>query len=260
MQGIRGASPIYGRCYVSALIFRYGEYMKSFKNPFSRLTRFELILLISSLIVVTLSFILSPEKDIMSLISSLIGVTALIFISKGMAFGQLLIIIFAVMYGIISFSLRYYGEMITYIFMTGPMALAALIEWLKNPYEDTEEVKVRAELTRGMILALCILTLCVTTAFYFILKLLGTANLTFATLSVATSFFAAALTYLRSPYYALGYAANDLVLIILWILAAASDISYLPMIFCFVMFLFNDLYGFFNWKRIRTKQSRSQKE
>lgn len=41
----------------------------------------------------------------------------------------------------------------------------------------------------------------------------------------------------------------------LWILASARDISSLPMVFCFVMFLANDLYGFVNWRRMQRKQS-----
>ena len=64
----------------------------------------------------------------------------------------------------------------------------------------------------------------------------------------------AALTYLRSPYYALGYAANDVVLIVLWVLASVVDISYLSMVVCFIMFLVNDLYGFINWRRMQRKQ------
>ena len=62
------------------------------------------------------------------------------------------------------------------------------------------------------------------------------------------------LTFLRSPYYALAYAANDIVLIVLWVAAAVNDISCLPMIFCFIMFLANDLYGFFNRKRMQKAQ------
>ncbi|MBR5617807.1 MAG: nicotinamide mononucleotide transporter [Oscillospiraceae bacterium] len=62
------------------------------------------------------------------------------------------------------------------------------------------------------------------------------------------------MTFRRSPHFALAYAANDMVLILLWTLAAAEDISYLSVIICFVMFLVNDLYGFVNWKQMETRQ------
>jgi nicotinamide riboside transporter PnuC len=77
-----------------------------------------------------------------------------------------------------------------------------------------------------------------------------------STLSVTTSFLAVSLTALRSPYYALAYTANDIVLIVLWILASIQDIAYLPMILCFVMFMVNDLYGFLNWRRMRDRQGK----
>ena len=49
-------------------------------------------------------------------------------------------------------------------------------------------------------------------------------------------------------------AANDVVLIILWILAAKENTGYLCVVICFVMFLINDLYGFLNWRRMEKRQ------
>jgi len=96
----------------------------------------------------------------------------------------------------------------------------------------------------------------VTMVFYFILKALGNASLFVSTLSVTTSFIASYLTWRRSPWYALGYSANDVILIILWIQAARTDVSSLPMVFCFIMFLANDLYGFYNWRRMKKQQKK----
>lgn len=46
----------------------------------------------------------------------------LIFNAKGNPAGQLLTVIFSLLYGSISFTFAYYGEMITYLGMTMPMA------------------------------------------------------------------------------------------------------------------------------------------
>ena len=219
------------------------------------LTRFEIGLWLLSAVVVTASFVMFHAGDVLPLIASLIGVTALIFVAKGHALGQLLTIVFAVLYGVISLSLRYYGEMITYMGMTAPMALLALITWLRNPYKGTQEVTVR-HLTGRQWAVLTLLTLLVTGAFYVILKAMGNAALIVSTVSVTTSFLASALTALRSPYYALVYAANDLVLIVLWVIAALADPASVPMAACFVMFFCNDMYGFLNWRRME-KQQRS---
>ena len=210
------------------------------------LSGFELGLWLFSLTGVTLSSVFSPAFDPLSLIASLIGVTALIFVAKGDPLGQVLTVVFSVFYGVISWTFRYYGEMITYLGMSAPMAALAVIAWLRNPYEQGK-AEVRANrLKLPAVLLLLLLTAVVTGGFYFILEFFHTANLLPSTLSVTTSFLASYLTFRRSPFYALAYAANDIVLIVLWILAALEDPSYLPMILCFTMFFLNDTYGFVN--------------
>lgn len=223
------------------------------KSLFRSLTKFELCLWTASVVVVAGSFVLSGSSDILTIIASLIGVTALIFVAKGYVFGQILTVIFAVFYGIISFYFKYYGEMITYLCMTTPIAVFSIITWVKHPFQESSEVEVN-KISRKQIFILIVSVTAVTIAFYFILKGLGNANLIFSTISVATSFIASYFTLFRSPFYAVGYAANDIVLIILWILAACENISYIPMVTCFFMFLINDFYGFFNWRRMKQRQ------
>ena len=69
--------------------------MQKIKKPFTSLTKFEIALWICSLIVVTISFLIPEKKDYLNLVTSLIGVTALIFVAKGMVIGQLLCVLFA---------------------------------------------------------------------------------------------------------------------------------------------------------------------
>lgn len=225
-----------------------------FKNPLADLNRMELILWLSSIIMIVGSFIVMGGGDRLSMAASLIGVTALIFVAKGYVIGQVLTVVFAVFYGVISFFFRYYGEMITYLGMSAPMAVFTIISWLRHPFEGSCEVQVN-RLSRVQRHWMFFLAAAITAAFFFVLKILGNANLAFSTLSVTTSFLAAYLTFFRSPFYALAYAANDIVLIILWVLAAMEDISYLSMVICFSMFFLNDLYGFYNWRRMQRRQA-----
>ncbi|MBQ5841218.1 MAG: nicotinamide mononucleotide transporter, partial [Clostridia bacterium] len=190
----------------------------------------------------------------LTLAASLIGVTSLIFAAKGNPISQVLMVIFSILYGIISYTFAYYGEMITYLGMTMPMAVLALISWLKNPFEGNRaEVKVNA-ISKKEVAFMWVLTAVVTVVFYFILRAFNTANLLPSTLSVTTSFAAVYLTFRRSPYYALAYAANDVVLIVLWIMAALTEVRYLSVVVCFVAFLVNDLYGFISWRRMGKRQ------
>ena len=207
-----------------------------------------------SYVLVLVSFLIFDRANYMTLAASLIGTTSLIFNAKGNPIGQALMILFSLLYGVISYSFSYFGEMITYLGMTGPMAVFALISWLRHPYKGNHAEVAVNRLGRAELALMYALTVLVTWGFYYILDYFGTANMIPSTLSVATSFIAVYLTFRRSPYFALAYAANDVVLIALWALAAAENISYRSVIICFVIFLVNDLYGFVSWKRMEKRQ------
>ncbi len=218
-------------------------------------SREEWLLWGASSVLIVVSFLLFDRVNTMTLTASLIGTTSLIFNAKGNPIGQALMVVFSLLYGLISYSFSYFGEMITYVGMTGPMALFALISWLRNPYNGNRSEVAVNRIRRGEVYAALVLTALVTLGFYFVLDHFETANMIPSTASVATSFLAVYLTFRRSPFFALVYAANDVVLIILWTLAAMEDISYLSVIICFVMFLVNDLYGFVSWKRMEKRQA-----
>ena len=226
------------------------------KGSFRALTRFEWGLWLCSLVVVTGSFLLAPNTDYLNLVTSLIGVTGLIFLAKGMMLGQIVTIIFSLLYTIVAYLYRYYGEVITYACMTLPMAVVAFVQWTRNPYKDSGEVAV-AEVKARQVVVMALLAVAVTVVFYYILSALATPNLLVSTLSITTSFVAVYLTALRSPLYALAYALNDVVLVVLWVLATLEDSAYAPMIACFVMFLANDIYGYINWRRMQRRQAES---
>ena len=229
-------------------------------GSFKTLSKFEWGLWLVSMAVITVSFILGNEFQFLTLIASLIGVTSLIFIAKGNVLGQTLLLIFCLLYAVISFGFRYYGEMITYLGMTAPMAVLAIISWLKNPFEEGKQEVEIAKLTKTKVIVMIILTIVVTAIMYFILEFFHTANLVLSTISISTSFIGAYLTFCRNSLYALGYAANDLVLVGLWILASMENTGYIPMVLCFVMFFFNDYYGFYNWNRMKKWQHATRKQ
>ena len=226
------------------------------KNILKRFSVGELALWCSSVMLIVVFFLIFDRSSYLSLAASLIGVTSLIFCAKGDPIGQVLMIVFSLLYGFISLTFSYYGEMITYLGMSLPMAVFSLVSWVKNPYKGNKsEVKV-SRLSLRAVTVISLLAVAVTVAFYFILGAFDTANLIPSTLSVATSFLAAALTFKRSPWYALAYAMNDVVLIVLWSLAMLSDPSYISVTVCFAVFLVNDLYGFVNWRRMAKRQQR----
>ncbi len=225
--------------------------MNKFKNYFSKA---EILLWFFSVSSIVISFVMFSNNGCITLIASLIGVTSIIVNAKGNPTGQAMMIIFSIMYGIISYNCRYYGEMITYLDMTAPMAVVALVSWLKNPYGDGKEVKVNRIKLPEVVLMILIGT-AVTFIFYFILKYFNTSNLEVSTISVLTSFVAVYLTFRRSIFFSLAYAMNDIILIILWGLASFNDTSYISVVVCFIMFFINDIYGFISWNRMEKRQT-----
>lgn len=213
-----------------------------------------LIWSISSLLVIV-SFFLFDRANFLILSASLIGVTYLILNAKGNPLGQVLVIMFSILYGIISYKFSYYGEMITYLGMTMPMAVFALISWLRNPFNGNRSEVTVGSISKAETVFMIVLSALVTILFYFILQAFNTANILPSTMSVTTSFLAVYLTFRRNPFYAIAYAANDIVLIVLWILASLSDTRYISVVVCFAVFLFNDIYSFFCWLRMKQRQS-----
>lgn len=226
-------------------------------NPISNLSKKEWILWLGSLAIIVLSNVFTTDFDLLTLAAALIGVTSLVFAAKGNVWGQILMVVFSILYGIISFRFHYWGEMITYLGMTLPMAVWSTFTWLRNPSKDNDsEVEIQTLNSRHAA-GLVIGGIVVTAGFYYILKLLDTPNILFSTISIITSFLAAALSMLRSSYYAVGYAANDIVLVILWILASMKDPAYIPVVVNFAIFFVNDMYGFVSWKKREISQAQA---
>lgn len=224
---------------------------KKFDMGFSK---HEIILWLGSVLLISASFLIFDRENYLTLAASFVGATSLIFNAKGNPFGQLLMVAFSVMYGVISYTFAYYGEMLTYLGMTMPMSVVALISWLKKPYGGRRsEVRVK-KITKRDAIFMCVLSVFVTAVFYFVLSAFDTANIFPSTISVTTSFAAVYLTFKRSSMYALAYAANDIVLIVLWTLASAENMKYVSVVVCFVAFLVNDVYGFVSWRRMEKRQ------
>ena len=229
--------------------------MKKFCMLRSYFSRGEQALWCGSAAVILLAFAVFDRENWLALGASLIGVTSLIFNARGNPVGQALMVVFSLLYGMISWSFRYYGEMVTYLGMTMPMAAVALMTWLKNPYEGNRAEVVVDRVGGREVWLMWGLTAAVTAFFGAVLAYFQTANLFLSTLSVSTSFLAVYLTFRRDPSYAVAYAANDVILIALWLLAAAEDRGYLSVAICFAAFLANDIYGFFSWQAMAARQT-----
>ncbi|MBD5583506.1 MAG: nicotinamide mononucleotide transporter [Clostridia bacterium] len=230
---------------------------KKLRNPFKNLTKFEWILWTFSLCAIIASFFAVGSTDYANLASSVLGVTALIFSARGDAFGLILMLLFSLVYSFVSFTFKYYGEIIIYLCMQLPCVTVSLISWLKNPTDKgSAEVKI-GKFNKKHLAILVPATAVILVSFYFILQAFDTENLWVSTLSVGTSFVALYLMALRLPAYALAFILNDIVLVVLWSLACVQNISYLAVTVCFGIFLINDSYTFICWTKRKATQNKA---
>lgn len=218
---------------------------------------FEIVFLMLSLAGLSLCFAFTPDRNWFSFVVSIVGVVSVLTVAKGLIIAPFINIAYNIIYAIISISQHYYGEAIIYIGLMIPVSVASIVSWLRNRNkENLSTVKVNK--IHGMeYLYLAIASLVATVAFYFLLQALDTSQLIISTISLVTSAVASYLMLRRCSYYALGFVANDIVLIALWsMVVVTSGLQFLPSVISFCIFLINDIYGFIHWKMEERKQTR----
>lgn len=232
--------------------------MDKIKKIFNYFTITEKFIWLGSFLLITILFFIFDSSNLLSYISSIVGITALIFMAKANPIAHILFIVFSAFYAYMSFINAYYGEVFDYIILTIPLSIISLISWFKNlnTKNNILETKI-SSINIKQTVFISILSITVAIIMYFILKYFGTSNLLISTFSVTTNFFAASLSIKRSHYFALAYAFNDIVLIILWSMQLANDFSYIIMVVYFFITLLNDIYIFISWIRLRDKQKSS---
>lgn len=226
------------------------------KTNLQYFTKKEWIIWLSSLLLLSIVFLLLPEKNIISYIASLIGATALIFTAKANPFGNILFIVFSILYAYNSFLLAYYGEVFNFLCINTVLSFCSFVSWIKNldGYNRQEtkinNTNIKSFAVNGLVSVFATLIM------YFILKYFGTSNLIMSTFSVATNFMASLLMIQRSKYFSLAYAFNDVVVIFIWLLASFDNVANLTTAIYFFVTLINDIYIYINWKKIEKSQNK----
>lgn len=228
------------------------------KKLFRGWTKFEIIFLIVSLCAITICFLFNEDKNVLSLVTSLLGVIVVLTGAKGLIVSPFINIFYNILYIIISISQRYYGEVLIYVFLMMPLHITTIISWLKNKSNKDSNVVSVNKLNRKEYMVLGLVTVLITFMFYYILKLLDTNELMISTISLTASLVASYLMLRRSSNYAIAFVINDVVLITLWGIACVNDIALLPMVVTFMVFFVNDIYGFISWKKREKEQYKKE--
>lgn len=178
--------------------------------------------------------------------------TALL-LAKGKYACYIIGIISTFFYAYVSYSNSYYGEVIIAMLCTLPLMVIGLINWLKH--QDNTNTVIIKEITKKELIVVLLSQVVMFLGYYYLLKIFNTNNLLVSTFSIVASIIATYLTARRSEYGFIGFIINDLILIVLWSIPVINGESNLiPVLLCPVLLLINDIYGVYNWKRIKNKQ------
>lgn len=218
-------------------------------------TKIEKILLFVSIILVSTIGIIF-KSDILTTTCSIVGIITALLLAKGKNLGQVFGIIITILYSIVSFKNRFYGEVMIYIFLMFPMYIIGIISWIKHQNKNTNSVEVNKISNKEWIF-ISVIFIVIFIGIYFLLKTFNTNELIVSTISVIASLFAVYLQIRRSRFSFSFYIINDIILIFLWgIPVIQGTILLLPMLFNPIINLINDCYGFYNWKKLEKIQNK----
>ena len=159
-----------------------------------------------------------------------------------------------IFYGIVSYNQGYYGELLITIFLTFPIMIIGIISWLKHQDKE-DDVVIISSLSKKEIIFAFSSQLILFWGYYFLLKVFNTDLLIISSLSIVTSVLASYFEARRSELSLFCYVANDLILITLWIIPIINgNTSLVSVLIGPLLLLVNDIYGSYNWIRLKNIQ------
>ena len=216
------------------------------KKIFKDWTRFEQILLLGSLITIITAGIFC-KSNILTIVCSVTGIFVALTQAKGKVISQFIGLILVVLYSILSYQNKYYGEVLIYIFIMFPLFISGIISWIKNIDKETNTV-IENKLNKKEWIILILISVILFIGLYNLLKYFNTSQLFVSTLSMVMSLFATYLVVRRSKYGFLFYICNDIILFILWgIPVISGNVLLMPMLFNPIINFVNDCYAWKSW-------------
>lgn len=227
--------------------------MQYIYNYFKDWNLFEKLYLFVGIVVGILTSIIFNGTIIDSLYT-ITYLTTAILMSKGKVESYFIGIISVFFYGIVSYNQGYYGELLIIIFLTFPMMIIGIVSWLKHQDKD-EDVVIISSLSKKEIVFAFSSQLILFWVYYFLLKAFNTDLLMISSLSIVTSVLATYFEARRSELSLFCYVANDLILITLWMIPIINGVtSLISVLIGPMLLLVNDIYGSYNWKRLKDIQ------
>lgn len=222
--------------------------IKKYFKDWNLYEKLYLLIGITTAIIVTIV----SKSSIISMLYVITYITNALLASKGKIECYIFGFIGIIFYGYLSFQQKYYGELIILLFMSIPVMIMGVISWFRNKNDETIIINTlsKKEITLVILSQAIMFWL-----YYFILKIFNTNMLIISTLSIIMSLLALYFESRRSELAFYFYILNDIVGITLWIMPILNgEKAIFSVIFGPILLFINDIYGVYNWKRLKKKQ------
>lgn len=216
-----------------------------FKKVFSLKTKDLLFLLCSYIIIITLAIIF--KVSIIATMSSLFGITAVIYNSSGKKICFFFYIIHCILYAIQSFISKMYGELIIYSIYLTPLYFISFINYIKGKVNSNNDIRFLNIKTLCLIIALIIT---ITVCYGFVLKAIDSTLPFFNSLLTALTITCGFLTAKRYYHQWFLWLFLCVAAITTWSLTLKNDMSGLAFVLQNSLCIILNINGLLAWNKM----------
>jgi nicotinamide mononucleotide transporter PnuC len=226
------------------------------KTGYFGLSLNKLIFALAAIAVITGSGFLSGQPYAEIAISAF-SIVTLMYLVEGKPAGCVFGALYCTAYTVVCYAKGFYGLMFFNAFFAFPMYIIGIFTWNANKKGENVAARKLSAKKLLMVLAAAAVVFC---GAYFICKATGSSNALFDALTLslaAVGTLLLALRYVEQWYFNL---AANLAVLVLWLIAAISDISNINFVICTSVFVVSNVMALISWLKMEKKQNEKNKK
>ena len=188
------------------------------------------------------------HDSLMGIISATTGVACVVCTGKGKLSAYIFGTVNVVLYAIISYHARYYGEVMLNALYYFPMEFYGFYVWHKHMNIETHEVE-KKRMNAGGRIKLVLVTAAGTVAYGLVLKALGGALPFVDALSTMASVVAMVISVKMYMEQWVIWIVVDIVTVIMWAVAFAGGNESIATLLMWIVYLGNAVIMYFKWNK-----------